>query len=170
MDVLPAGSSKIEHIIQRFESGDKEVQYEYIQSAQDLSIDAMDGDTALSNSAVQGLPVPNCSVEDRLRPLNPFYIEKEVKKKRFIPDITSPVTSLVSTKGALDSVVEERKAKKAAEKTQKAAEKFSVALSANIQANVKIRKSTAQMPPSYNGFIASNLIEHQNYGSIELLM
>ena len=39
----------------------------------------MDGDTALIKSAVQGLPVPNCSVEDRLRPLNPFYIEKEVK-------------------------------------------------------------------------------------------
>lgn len=165
------GLSKIENIIQRFEAGDKEVQYEYIQSAQDLSVDAMDGDTALIKSAVQGLPVPNCSVEDRLRPLNPFYIEKEVKKKRFIPDITSPVTSAVSTKG-VDVAVVERKAKADGKKAQKAAEKFSVALSANIKANVKIRKSTAQMPPSYNGFIANNLVDHQNYGSspIELLM
>jgi len=156
--------SKIGNIIQRFENGDKEVQYEYIQSAQDLSVDAMDGDTALSNSAVQGLPVPQCSVEDRLRPLNPFYIEKEVKKKRFVPDITSPVTSHISTEIVKTEVLE-RKAKADGKKAAKAAEKFSVALSANIQANVKIRKSTAQMPVSYNGFIATNLLDHQNYSN-----
>lgn len=161
---MDSGVGKIGNIIQRFESGDSEVQYEYIQSAQDLSVDAMDGDTALSGSAVQGLPVPQCSVEDRLRPLNPFYIEKKVKKKRFVPNIASPAQSQLSNCGAQSKTEAiERKVKADSKKAQRAAEKFSDAISANN--NVKIRRSTSQMPVSYNGFIATNLIDHQNYSN-----
>lgn len=153
----------VETLIKRFKAGDPEVVYEKIQSAADLAIDSLDGDTRLSKSSVSSLPGPHWSVEERLRPLNPFYQDKSQKKK-FIPDITSNDSNdATPAPSPAELAAIEAKNLRETRAALKSAEK-QIALTAVRRSSSEkaFKKHTASMPVSYNGFIATRVVTPPN--------
>ena len=46
------------------------------QSSAELAVDSLDGDPRIAKYSISHLPSPHWSVEERLKPLNPFYQDK----------------------------------------------------------------------------------------------
>ncbi|KAL5264573.1 hypothetical protein ACHWQZ_G005602 [Mnemiopsis leidyi] len=152
--VKGANENSVDVLIRRFKAGDPEVMYEKIQSSAELAVDSLDGDPRIAKYSISRLPAPHWSVEERLKPLNPFYQDKT--KKKFIPTIeTEEKNPNLNRQTSSERAAAEAKTLRETRAALKAAEKQLLITAIKKNSSEKaFRKHSANMPLSYNDFIA----------------
>ncbi|XP_063676415.1 uncharacterized protein LOC134812781 isoform X1 [Bolinopsis microptera] len=148
--------NSVDVLIRRFKAGDPEVMYEKIQSSAELAVDSLDGDPRIAKYSISNLPSPHWSVEERLKPLNPFYQDK-TKKKMFIPNIEAePINPLMARQSSSEKAAAEAKTLRETRAALKEAEKKILITAIKKNSSEKtFRKHSSSMPISYNEFIAT---------------